>query len=913
MWSDSDTEEFYDAEDNDSQDRPRSSSKRSVKKVSSVEENIEDGEEDELQKRLAELERKTNLSDEFLNEPTTEPDTTEEPCEPVTDSSSSTDVKQTDSGTTISVATDFSDDFDDVRKKLENVENSETSEEQEQLPLEQQQQQQQHDSNSAPAAAGAPALSCVIPDIQQSTPSPEPDIVQSTKQGKSIPPRPPPPRPPLPKPGVVAPTNTPAPVAPPRRKRHKQPGVQINIHNLKQADVSTTTGTDSEPSTPPIVGLPNNDDESCGRAVYELDHVSMDVKLAASGSRMVESKDDLAARAERSDAERLLLLDTDSVNRDTSDSQSMDSEDVRNMRPRSNSGRILTDKEILDMVSVTNLDTGETILLSEAEVKLPQGINPLTLHIMRRTKEYSSDGSLQRDADGLTQADGGKSEEQKTAAAHTRTIRGFKKILGKTVEKIKTAADEMLRQDESSSDDEVDPKRPKIKASRSHKGPHEFENLKPIQELKGQNMGAAWVMKFSPCGQLLAVGGQDNILRIWVLKEAFNTFENIRLQYSEATKISPSPSSESLTSLESSQTAASAANTQQTVGGTGAVGGMFDEEEEFVYKNAPFVNKPFCMYRGHTADLLDVSWSKNYFILSSSMDKTVRLWHISRKECLCSFQHIDFVTAIAFHPRDERYFLSGSLDGKLRLWNIPDKKVELWNEISGTVKLITAANFCMNGKYAVVGTYDGRCLFYQTERLKFHTAIDVRSTRGKNSRGRKITGIEPHLTEDKMLVTSNDSRLRLYDLRDLTLTCKYKGCTNNSSQIKASFSSDCKYIICGSENSFVYIWKTYHDFHKFSSARRDRNDYWEGIRAHSVVVTSAVFAPNPNLIIKRKTATTPSGVTTTTLTGVGADGGENVSAERRRTLDHLGEVLVTADFNGTIKIFKNRFRQIPAR
>lgn len=91
--------------------------------------------------------------------------------------------------------------------------------------------------------------------------------------------------------------------------------------------------------------------------------------------------------------------------------------------------------------------------------------------------------------------------------------------------------------------------------------------------------------------------------------------------------------------------------------------------------SAPFCPKPFCVYSGHTSDLLDVSWSKNYFLLSSSMDKTVRLWHISRGECLCCFQHIDFVTAIVFHPRDDRYFLSGSLDGKLRLWNIPDKKV----------------------------------------------------------------------------------------------------------------------------------------------------------------------------------------------------------------------------------------------
>lgn len=37
---------------------------------------------------------------------------------------------------------------------------------------------------------------------------------------------------------------------------------------------------------------------------------------------------------------------------------------------------------------IKNLDTGEEIPLIQAEEKLPAGINPLTLHIMRRTKEY---------------------------------------------------------------------------------------------------------------------------------------------------------------------------------------------------------------------------------------------------------------------------------------------------------------------------------------------------------------------------------------------------------------------------------------------------------------------------------------------------------------------------------------------
>ena len=37
-----------------------------------------------------------------------------------------------------------------------------------------------------------------------------------------------------------------------------------------------------------------------------------------------------------------------------------------------------------------------------------------------------------------------------------------------------------------------------------------------------------------------------------------------------------------------------------------------------------FKDKPLYEYRGYTADVLDLSWSKNDFLLSSSMDKTVR-------------------------------------------------------------------------------------------------------------------------------------------------------------------------------------------------------------------------------------------------------------------------------------------------
>ncbi len=70
--------------------------------------------------------------------------------------------------------------------------------------------------------------------------------------------------------------------------------------------------------------------------------------------------------------------------------------------------------------------------------------------------------------------------------------------------------------------------------------------------------------------------------------------------------------------------------------------------------------------QGHTADVLDVCWSKKgLFLLSASMDHTVRLWHISLDTCLSVFTHNDYVTSLDFHPINEHFILSGSMDGKV--------------------------------------------------------------------------------------------------------------------------------------------------------------------------------------------------------------------------------------------------------
>ena len=107
--------------------------------------------------------------------------------------------------------------------------------------------------------------------------------------------------------------------------------------------------------------------------------------------------------------------------------------------------------------------------------------------------------------------------------------------------------------------------------------------------------------------------------------------------------------------------------------------------------------------------------------------------------------------------------------------------------------------------------------------------------------GHKVTGLSVH--GDKLLVTFNDSRIHMYDIRDKVLICKFRGAQHERSQIRASFSPDGRHVICGSEDKFIYLWKTSDAL----AARRDRNSMWERVRAHKATVTVALFAPDPQV------------------------------------------------------------------
>ncbi|KAL8377688.1 hypothetical protein RB595_008397 [Gaeumannomyces hyphopodioides] len=339
--------------------------------------------------------------------------------------------------------------------------------------------------------------------------------------------------------------------------------------------------------------------------------------------------------------------------------------------------------------------------------------------------------------------------------------------------------------------------------------------------------GAIWATEFSRDGRFLAAAGRDMVVRVWAV---ISTHEERRAHEDdeEATH--------------------------------GAAGGE--------RLSAPvFREKPVREFEGHTGEILDLSWSKNNFLLSTSMDRTVRLWHVSRRECLCSFRHSEFVSKVAFHPRDDRFFLAGCLDATLRLWSIPDKAVAYSAQ---TADLITAVAFSPDGSVAIAGMLSGICNFYETQGLKLQSQLHVRSSRGKNAKGSKITGIQTAELAGssmgdrvKVLITSTDARVRIYNLRDKTLDVKFKGHDHAVGQLCASFSDDGSYVICPSEDRKTFIWSLGRPppgaagsedgasgGHNGSQTGGGGVDNLKGDKgpcecfsAHAAVVTTAIFAP----------------------------------------------------------------------
>ncbi|CDK27743.1 unnamed protein product [Kuraishia capsulata CBS 1993] len=317
---------------------------------------------------------------------------------------------------------------------------------------------------------------------------------------------------------------------------------------------------------------------------------------------------------------------------------------------------------------------------------------------------------------------------------------------------------------------------------------------------------AVWNMQFSHDGKYMATAGDDGVIRIW------QVLSSVMDRHTEEDKlkgglVSPSDVSFVDEDLELDGYAHDSKKRKD----------KRKKKEDF----APiFKSRPIREFVSHSDTINCLDWSKNNFLLSGSQDNTVKLWHVDRPACLATFNTKDVVTSVKFLPTDDRFFISGGLDCRVLLWSVQENEIIYKRNIP---ELITVLEFSTDGDEIYVGCYNGCCFILATTGLDITGMFEIK----KKKQTPKITGMQALLSPDgdkKLLITSDDSRVRLFGHGSGKLEVRYKGFQNDHSAIKASSSDDLRYVISGSEDGWAYVWSLKLDELKEpGSADRDKS------------------------------------------------------------------------------------------
>ncbi|MEG4595347.1 caspase family protein [Microcoleus sp. F8_C2] len=273
-------------------------------------------------------------------------------------------------------------------------------------------------------------------------------------------------------------------------------------------------------------------------------------------------------------------------------------------------------------------------------------------------------------------------------------------------------------------------------------------------------------------------------------------------------------------------------------------------------------------FQGHQGIVYSVAFSPDgQIIVSSSYDKTVRLWDLKGNLISQPLRgHRGWVTSVAFSP-DSQIIVSGSYDNTVRLWNLKgnpisqpleghkgsvlsvafspdgqtivssgdDNTVRLWDSKGNPIKeplqghedSVTSVAFSPDGQTIISGSYD------KTVRLW--------NSKG-NLIGEPLQGHEDFVTsvafspDGQTIVSgSRDRTVRLWGIKGNSISEPLRGHEGYLQSV--AFSPDGQTIVSGSDDRTVRLWDL------------KGNLIGKPLRGHKGSVQSVAFSPDGQTIV----------------------------------------------------------------
>ncbi|XP_050107555.1 uncharacterized protein LOC126586671 isoform X3 [Malus sylvestris] len=220
---------------------------------------------------------------------------------------------------------------------------------------------------------------------------------------------------------------------------------------------------------------------------------------------------------------------------------------------------------------------------------------------------------------------------------------------------------------------------------------------------------------------------------------------------------------------------------------------------------------------GHSKDVTDFDFSSNnQYIASSSMDKTVRVWEISKGLCIRVIYGVSPQLCIRFHPVNNNFLSAGNADKEVTVFNFSTGRVihKIFFDSE-----VTSMDYAHTGQLIFCGDATG-CIYSIS--MNSHTGMLSRSHRHRSSTRRKSAVITVQyrsfslLARGPVLLTcTQDGSLSFFSVAleiqgYLTLRCSLK-LNPRIYSIRASFCpllslEKGEYIVSGSEDSNVYFY-----------------------------------------------------------------------------------------------------------